>query len=160
MDIQLIQELNLLYGDEDPARLQEGKKTPFFWKASAAVTFLIFTFFILGNWLKVFTWLSSATWDKQGTTVEAEEILPLKEPVVHIEAWGMDGAPDVKSRGTGFNIDPRGLIVTNKHIVEGARGIEVGFPGQGTYQAVEWYTSAKTDLALVKLKAKPFPQHP
>lgn len=60
-------------------------------------------------------------------------------------------------RGTGFNIDPGGLIVTNRHLVEDALNIRVSFPGRGTYSGQEWYLSAVVDLAFIRLQAEDLP---
>ncbi len=60
--------------------------------------------------------------------------------------------------GTGFVISADGVIVTNSHVVENARGrIEVEF-GDGTKQAAELLgRAAEFDLAVIKVDAKNLP---
>ncbi len=78
-----------------------------------------------------------------------------KPAIVFIAVQMPDGAP---SSGTGFNILPGGLIVTNKHVVQspsGARAQRVGvvFEGQqGAWrEATIEYVSATDELALLRL---------
>ena len=67
------------------------------------------------------------------------------------------GGPErkVSSLGSGFVIDPSGLIVTNHHVVEGADEIIINFPN-GTKLKVDKVLGkdAKTDLALLKVTPK------
>jgi serine protease Do len=71
---------------------------------------------------------------------------------------GKPGAgPDrkVSSLGSGFVIDPSGLVVTNHHVIEGADEIIINFPN-GTKLKVDKVLGkdAKTDLALLKVTPK------
>lgn len=58
------------------------------------------------------------------------------------------------SMGTGFIIEPSGLIVTNNHVVEGADDIKVKMSNGKEYEAKIIGTDPKTDIALIKIKAK------
>ena len=56
-----------------------------------------------------------------------------------------------KSLGTGFVIDPAGIIVTNKHVIEGASDIHVTFT-DGTVLAAELMSDAgRVDLAILRV---------
>lgn len=59
----------------------------------------------------------------------------------------------VNSLGSGFVIDPSGLIVTNNHVIEGADEIYVNF-SDDTKLKVEKVvgTDSKTDIALLQVK--------
>jgi serine protease Do len=60
--------------------------------------------------------------------------------------------------GTGFVIDPAGLILTNNHVVEGATRIRVGFFGDDEgqfYEAKALGRDPLTDSALIELVEKP-----
>ncbi|MEW6261945.1 MAG: DegQ family serine endoprotease [Thermodesulfobacteriota bacterium] len=59
-----------------------------------------------------------------------------------------------RSLGSGFLIDPSGLIITNNHVVEGADDIMVKLSDQKEYHAQVLGRDPKTDLALIKLKAE------
>lgn len=69
-----------------------------------------------------------------------------------------DGAPDsrprrVESLGSGFVIDPSGIIVTNNHVIEGADEITANFADGSKLEATVIGHDEKTDLALVQVKA-------
>ncbi len=60
-----------------------------------------------------------------------------------------------RSLGSGFIIDPSGLVVTNNHVVEGADKITVKlFAGQ-EFQATIKGRDSKTDLALIQITNPP-----
>ncbi|HKP26674.1 MAG TPA: Do family serine endopeptidase [Dongiaceae bacterium] len=60
----------------------------------------------------------------------------------------------VTSLGSGFIIDASGYVVTNNHVVDGAKDIEVTLTDGAVYPAKVIGTDAKTDLALLKVEAK------
>jgi serine protease Do len=65
-----------------------------------------------------------------------------------------DTAPDVKGFvGSGFVIDPSGLIVTNYHVVEGAFQITVTFSDGSRLEGKTLSASRIADIALVKVEA-------
>jgi putative serine protease PepD len=66
----------------------------------------------------------------------------------------------VQSLGSGFVIDRRGNIVTNQHVVAGARNIRVGFSSGATYPATVVGSDASTDIAVVRVKASSQALHP
>ncbi|HTW27946.1 MAG TPA: trypsin-like peptidase domain-containing protein [Acetobacteraceae bacterium] len=53
--------------------------------------------------------------------------------------------------GSGFIIDPSGVIATNRHVIAGAEIIKVTIPGLGDFDAKAIYISAVIDLALLKV---------
>ena len=65
----------------------------------------------------------------------------------------MDPVP-VEGAGSGFLIDPRGYILTNNHVVEGAQTIEVVLGDQSRYPAKFIGADQRNDVALVKIDPK------
>ncbi len=67
---------------------------------------------------------------------------------------GPDGMPrKVSSLGSGFVIDPSGLIVTNNHVIEGADEIIVNFNDGSKLKVTKILGhDPKTDLALLKVE--------
>jgi serine protease Do len=63
-------------------------------------------------------------------------------------------APRIASLGSGFIIDPSGLIVTNNHVIDNAEQITVTLSDDTTLQAQVIGRDAVTDLALLKVEPK------
>ncbi len=74
----------------------------------------------------------------------------------------MPGGPDggdlrERSLGSGVIVDPKGYIVTNRHVVDGADRIHVKLmndPDTVTYDATVVGTDLETDLAVIKIDPK------
>ncbi len=80
----------------------------------------------------------------------------LRRAVVEIRV--MLDAPDGYERmGSGFNLEPEGMIITNRHIVEDAAVIRVGFSDGGWYIAHRWYEDPASDLAVIYLRGNNLP---
>ena len=65
----------------------------------------------------------------------------------------MEAVP-VEGAGSGFVIDPKGFILTNFHVVEGAQTIEVILGDQTRYPAKFLGADQTNDVALVKIDPK------
>lgn len=59
-----------------------------------------------------------------------------------------------RSLGSGFVVDPAGLIVTNNHVIAGAREITVALHDGTRLGAVVVGRDEKTDIALLRVAAK------
>ncbi len=79
------------------------------------------------------------------------------DAVVQINVYDDEG--NLTGRGTGFNISPEGLVVTNLHVLLQGRQVEVVFPGREPYGEVEilGLSPAATDLALVTVPGDALP---
>ena len=65
--------------------------------------------------------------------------------------------------GTGFFIDPRGYIITNHHVIDGASGIDVFVTKSGktfTYKAMGIVVDKSNDLAIIKITDNTFAKLP
>lgn len=67
---------------------------------------------------------------------------------------GQSNNHKVSSLGSGFVIDPKGYVVTNNHVIEGADDIEVIFPNGTKLKAKLVGTDTKTDLSVLKVEPK------
>jgi len=72
---------------------------------------------------------------------------------------GPGGDQDLRERslGSGVIVDPKGYIITNRHVVEKADRIRVKLmsdPDTVTYDATVVGTDAETDLAVIKIDTK------
>jgi S1-C subfamily serine protease len=85
--------------------------------------------------------------------------------VVNIATWKIRppteaGAPPqrVRTNGSGFIIDPSGIIVTNKHVIDGALSITVLFSDGDRVRATPIAVAAFIDLAVLKVDVnRPLP---
>jgi serine protease Do len=60
--------------------------------------------------------------------------------------------------GSGFLIDPRGIVLTNFHVVEGADSVEVELTDGKKYVSSDIKSDRLTDLAIIRLRGTgPFP---
>jgi serine protease Do len=68
--------------------------------------------------------------------------------------FGDKNAPRIASLGSGFIIDPSGLVVTNNHVIANSEHINVTLSDGTSLQAKVVGRDAVTDLALLKIDAK------
>jgi serine protease Do len=64
-----------------------------------------------------------------------------------------DAAPQ-RAFGSGFLVDPKGIILTNNHVVQGADKVEVHLQDGRKFISKSIRTDPKTDLAIVRLEVK------
>lgn len=75
-----------------------------------------------------------------------------------LEQQRRGGPQRVQSLGSGFVIDPDGIVITNNHVIDGADRIEITFIDGTTLPAVVAGTDPKTDLAVLRVESdKPLP---
>jgi S1-C subfamily serine protease len=65
-----------------------------------------------------------------------------------------------RSQGSGFVIDDSGHVVTNEHVVDGAKSVSVQFWNGSTYKATVVGTDPSTDLGVIKVNAPQSILHP
>ena len=76
-------------------------------------------------------------------------------------APGMPNAPQrsmpVRGLGSGFIIDPNGVIMTNAHVVKGADEVTVKLTDRREFRAKVLGADPKTDIAIIKIDAHNLP---
>ena len=75
-------------------------------------------------------------------------------------SFGRSGSQSSTAEGSGFVYDSAGHVVTNQHVVAGAKGIMVKFWNGATYPAHVVGTDPSTDLAVIKVDAPSSILHP
>ncbi len=99
------------------------------------------------------------------TSQKVEGDLPLFPKGSPLERFndtlGRNGPRTENSLGSGFVIDPAGIIITNDHVIKGADEIDVTFPDGTTLVAEVVGHDAATDLAVLRVKPQsPLPAVP
>ncbi len=79
--------------------------------------------------------------------IRGEKTLPVSEA----SGNGVEGARRVNGMGTGVAIDPRGYILTNHHVIDGVKEIQVTLADGNRYIAKLIARDAETDLAIIKI---------
>lgn len=84
---------------------------------------------------------------KNKTIVQDREISNLKSQGT---AEALEEVPYTKG-GTGFIIDGKGYLVTNHHVVQGAKNVAVQNANGKEFHAAVVYSDAATDIAILKI---------
>jgi serine protease Do len=87
---------------------------------------------------------------------------PIPEPFRRFMPSPPEGGEREPRRGvgSGFVIDPNGYIVTNHHVVDGAKAVEVALSDGRNLQARVVGSDSETDVALLKIDATGLPSIP
>lgn len=122
-------------------------------KIGALLALIVFISFSYA-WLPLL-WPPHLDFLQQNAILSQDDLVKQTRPsVVRIKAIKSAGAPAL---GTGFNTDPSGVIVTNRHVVEGASSVEVTFADQSSYISQDIILVEDMDGALIKLGADQLP---
>ena len=89
---------------------------------------------------------------------DAEAVQRAALAVVSISTWKMKTSDQssaqrqrIKTFGSGFIVDPSGIIVTNKHVIDGAFDIKASLEDGSVVSAHLLATSSLIDLAILKV---------
>ena len=120
-----------------------------------------------GGTTTVFSTVASADDSSTGIPADSDDAMSVQEiyrhagpGVLQVTSTSVDSSdpffgPQARvSLGSGFVIDKDGYIVTNYHVIESARQIEVNFSGDDRVQATIVGVDPSTDLALLKINAQ------
>ena len=123
-------------------------------KIAAIIILLAFVAFSYA-WMP-FLWPPHLDFLKQNKALSEDDLVRQCKPaVVNIQTTKTAGG--VSSQGTGFNLTPQGMIVTNRHVVEGASAVEVTFSDGNRLFSQDIDLIEGYDLAIVRLKSKDLP---
>jgi S1-C subfamily serine protease len=84
----------------------------------------------------------------------------LRPAVVNVSVWGRRRSPwedPPSGNGSGIIIAPDGLVVTNNHVLEGARRVELSFADGEEAEAEILGSDAASDLAVLRANASSLP---
>lgn len=138
--------------EEDGERVSRLNQPVF--KIAAVIILLAFVAFSYA-WMPLL-WPPHLDFLKQNKSLSEEDLVRQSKPaVVNIQTTKTGGG--VSSQGTGFNLAPQGMIVTNRHVVEGASALEVTFSDGNRLFSQDIELIDGYDLAIVRLKSKDLP---
>jgi S1-C subfamily serine protease len=158
LDLELIEQLNEQYLSADDFSWEYTENTEYTTipgqrkngiKLIGFVTVLIFTAFILANWLQLFRLPSMDFIGKSLELAKNQEIKDLQQAVVAVNLPGR--------QGTGFNIDRNGLIITNYHVVKDGSTIEVVFSQGQIFAGKIIHVLPEIDLAIINIQGENLP---
>jgi serine protease Do len=108
--------------------------------------------------LIVMPWLSAPAIARAIEIVDSAVVQNATPAVVNIATWKVrpaanpgDAPRRVKTYGSGFIIDPTGVIVTNKHVIDGALDIKVLLSDGNVASARLLAVAEMIDLAILKV---------
>jgi serine protease Do len=58
-----------------------------------------------------------------------------------------------RSFGSGFIVDPKGVILTNHHVVNGADKVEITLQDRRKFTSTDIHSDPRTDLAIIRIKS-------
>ena len=124
------------------------------WSVITKVVAIILAFALVVSalqiWPQIFNLSSIPFLQKSAELSQKEDIRQYKEAVVTIQ--------DQTSKGTGFNISNKGLIITNHHVIDGMNPITVTFPNGDLLEASLLVTDPDIlDLAILEIEGENLP---
>lgn len=138
------------YQDDEITR---PRRRGFFFKISAVLVLLAFIVSSAPQLSYLFN--DRLAFLEQNQVLRNDQIVQIAKPaVVSIEA--VDTSNPVKTTthtGTGFNIDPAGIVVTNEHIVAGSGTITITFESGQKFYADHYDQVPGYDLAVIRLNS-------
>lgn len=143
----LLTDEEALEWEKDKKQRKKRKKVLFRIVSSLLVVALLISG--LEVWFNVFNIPAIRFIEASNTLSRQPEVKEYKKSVVTIE-W--DGV-----KGTGFNIAPDGLIVTNNHVVEKSTSVNVHTKTSGSFRGKVIAKHPELDLALIDIDAEELP---
>ncbi len=150
LDSKLIDELNE-QADQTPKKSSK-RKWSWLIRLVALLTVLAFSASALGIWPRLFNLPSLDFLTESDLLAQNPEVKSLQQAVFRVKT--------LEGQGTGFNIDPQGIVITNWHVVKAAKVIYVLTPQGATYNGELVASLPGVDLAVLKLKGEHLPVLP
>jgi len=150
LDVDLIHELN---ENDACVEEEEGKslnyRTPIILKTIGALVIVAFIVAVWSNLLWIISVLPLNFLTRSGELSKNPSIQNLQRAVVMIKVSDR--------QGSGFNVAPDGIIITNEHVIKGARNIDINFPDGSYYNGMVLASYPNLDLAVVKIDGRNLP---
>jgi S1-C subfamily serine protease len=143
------EELFLEEDDEEEELARPWFAAPWFRKTVVIVLVVMLCAQILAFWPRIYSLPAIEFLRVSARLSQADDIRAYKQSVVVVRTD--------EAKGTGFIISEDGLVVTNRHVIEGARRPVVSLPNGDTYVAEVAAIGTDVDLAILDLGAQGLP---
>lgn len=120
----------------------------------AAVLVLVAFFALILPNLSFFSQGNLKFLNENGSLLQDGIVQKCRPAVVYIQTETVSG---VTRQGTGFNVSPSGIIITNKHIVDDADLITIQFEDGRKYYSTSYEASEGDDIAVVSIDGEGLP---
>jgi S1-C subfamily serine protease len=152
-DQELKAQLNTQFKEE-----QEERKPSYLLKAATFLILIIFFFFLSNRVMQVFSLPTLPLLWESHRLQQDHRLQKLNEAIVEVRTvQEEDATTSLLQQGSGFNISPRGVVVTNRHVVQDADIVEIVFSEKRVFLAEQWVFSDIIDLAVIFLQAENLP---
>lgn len=127
-------------------------------KLLSLTALVILVAFIIWSFPQLGVFFSDLSFLAQNKQLKEEKIVEQSIPaIVSVEA---KGEGNVNKNGTGFNIAPEGLILTNYHVVQNASSIKVIFPDGKSFYSNDVRQISNADIVVIRLNSQDLPSLP
>ncbi|OEH84555.1 hypothetical protein BHU72_08590 [Desulfuribacillus stibiiarsenatis] len=144
----LLQEESQDSHEESNDWLKENRKR-FLIRTIAVVLSFVLLFSVVGPWFRIF---AIPSLDLLSTSRELG-----KDPMIQLWKKSIVTVNTSTGKGTGFNIHSSGVIITNAHVVDGAKSAYVGFDTGKIYDGSIRQTFSDIDIAILDIEGKDLP---
>lgn len=86
-----------------------------------------------------------------------EIVLRAKPAITSVEVIQTDKIATRKTAGTGFNISPAGVVLTNQHVVTDAEQVKVSFSDGSIFYSRNFHQIGSTDMAAIRIQGEDLP---
>ncbi len=148
------------YAEENTDGEENTAGRPALFRFAALITLLAFIGLVAATSLQSFGNAPLAELITESLHLKKDIDNEMMQAVVQIQVVARKNGSSItveQKRGTGFNINPQGVIVTNHHVVEDALNVVVEFPDGRVFKAVNWSGRSEYDLAVINLDGAGLP---
>lgn len=92
----------------------------------------------------------------QNQTLSEDELVCQSKPAV-VNIHGFNPGDSGITQGTGFNLDPSGILITNRHVVDDVSSVEVVFSNDNRFFSKDIEFIDNYDLAVIRLQGENLP---
>lgn len=140
--------------DSDETGSHETRRRPLIWKITALLVLVTFASLSLPNLAQYLS--SQYDYLKQNQELRNDPVVTKVSPAVtSVKAYA--GPGQTTRLGTGCNIEPEGLVITNWHVVENVTQVEVSFGDGQVFMSNKIAAVQDADLALIMIEGRELP---